>query len=70
MPKPVEFLIGLIIGIIAKFPKFFIGILILAFLVGAPEVHHMLAEIWDMITTIIFGSPGIPIPHGHVSVTK
>jgi hypothetical protein len=51
-----------IAGIFALFPKFFTTLLILSLLLGAHQMHHILAVGWDDVTTVIFGNPGIPIP--------
>lgn len=54
-------LIETVIGIVTLFPKFFTAIVILSLLLGPHQMHHMLAVGWDTATTVIFGSPGIPV---------
>jgi hypothetical protein len=53
--------IDLVVSIVAKFPKFFGALVVLTLLLGPHPMHSMLAQGWDTATTVVFGSPGIPI---------
>ncbi len=55
-------LLELPVAIVSKFPKFFIALLVLVMVAGPVETHHVLAVLWNDVTTVITGHPVHPSP--------